>query len=192
MRANDLVVDSTFVYDQYDQGAVADPNIPIITGPSAVTSVNAGAGPIIVINGGATGLAFSTGSSTISLAGTLVAANGGTGIASYAVGDIIFASAATTLAKLADVTTGNALISGGVGVAPSYGKIGLTTHVSGILPNVNGGMVKINTAAVAPTVNDDTAAGYSVNSLWTDTVTDTGYMCMDATNGAAIWKQVTA
>jgi hypothetical protein len=31
------------------------------------------------------------------------------------------------------------LISGGVGVAPSYGKIGLTTHVSGILPVATGG-----------------------------------------------------
>jgi hypothetical protein len=31
------------------------------------------------------------------------------------------------------------LISGGVGVAPSYGKIGLTTHISGTLPVANGG-----------------------------------------------------
>jgi hypothetical protein len=64
---------------------------------------------------------------------------GGTGQTSYAVGDILFADTATTLAKLADVATGNALISGGVGVAPSYGKIGLTTHVSGVLPVANGG-----------------------------------------------------
>lgn len=64
---------------------------------------------------------------------------GGTGITSYAVGDLLYADTTTTLAKLADVATGNALISGGVGVAPSWGKIGLTTHVSGILPVVNGG-----------------------------------------------------
>jgi hypothetical protein len=43
------------------------------------------------------------------------------------------------LAKLADVAVGNALISGGVGSAPSYGKIGLATHVSGTLPVANGG-----------------------------------------------------
>ena len=67
------------------------------------------------------------------------AAYGGTGIASYAIGDILYASGATTLSKLADVATGNALISGGVGVAPSWGKIGLTTHVSGTLPIANGG-----------------------------------------------------
>lgn len=69
----------------------------------------------------------------------VTAAQGGTGINSYAVGDIIYASAATTLAKLAGVATGNALISGGVTTAPSWGKIGLTTHVSGILGSANGG-----------------------------------------------------
>lgn len=70
---------------------------------------------------------------------TILATKGGTGQTSYAVGDLIYADTTTTLAKLPDVATGNALISGGVGVAPSYGKIGLTTHVSGVLPVANGG-----------------------------------------------------
>jgi hypothetical protein len=71
---------------------------------------------------------------------TTIAVNkGGTGLTSYAVGDIVYASASTTLAKLAGVATGNSLISGGIGVAPSWGKIGLTTHVSGTLPVVSGG-----------------------------------------------------
>ena len=69
----------------------------------------------------------------------LAVADGGTGLSTYTVGDILYASATSTLAKLPDVATGNALISGGVGVAPQYGKIGLTTHVSGVLPVANGG-----------------------------------------------------
>jgi hypothetical protein len=64
---------------------------------------------------------------------------GGTGQTSYAVGDLLYADTTTTLAKLPDVATGNALISGGVSTAPSWGKIGLTTHVSGTLPTANGG-----------------------------------------------------
>jgi hypothetical protein len=64
---------------------------------------------------------------------------GGTGQTSYAVGDLLYASTTTALSKLADVAVGNALISGGVGSAPSYGKIGLATHVSGTLPVANGG-----------------------------------------------------
>ena len=66
-------------------------------------------------------------------------ANGGTGLASYHVGDLIYATGATTLASLADVAAGNALISGGISLVPSYGKIGLTTHVSGTLAAGNGG-----------------------------------------------------
>ena len=71
------------------------------------------------------------------LSATLVATSGGTGQSSYAVGDLLYASTTTALSKLADVATGNAIISGGVGVAPSYGKIGLSTHVSGNLPVTN-------------------------------------------------------
>ena len=73
------------------------------------------------------------------VSGVLPVANGGTNIATYTIGDILYASTAGVLTPLADVATGNAIISGGVGVAPSYGKIGLTTHVSGILPVANGG-----------------------------------------------------
>lgn len=69
----------------------------------------------------------------------LKATAGGTGQTSYTTGDLLYASSSTALSKLADVATGNALISGGVGVAPSWGKIGLTTHVSGTLPTANGG-----------------------------------------------------
>jgi hypothetical protein len=76
---------------------------------------------------------------TLGWTGQLSAARGGTGTGVYVVGDILYADTTSTLAKLADVATGNALISGGVGVAPSYGKIGLTTHVSGVLPTANGG-----------------------------------------------------
>lgn len=72
---------------------------------------------------------------------TIAAGYGGTGQATYAVGDILFASGATALSRLADVATGNALLSGGVGVAPAWGKVGLATHVSGNLPvaNLNSG-----------------------------------------------------
>jgi len=71
---------------------------------------------------------------------------GGTGFGTYAVGDLLYADTTTSLAKLADVAVGNALISGGVGSAPSWGKIGLATHVSGTLPIANGGT---NTSATA-------------------------------------------
>ena len=98
--------------------------------------------------------------STADISGVLPAVNGGTGQSSYAVGDLVYASTTTAISKLADVATGNALISGGVGVAPSYGKVGLTTHVSGVLPVANGG-TNASTAGIASfnNITGYTAAG---------------------------------
>jgi hypothetical protein len=69
----------------------------------------------------------------------VTAVQGGTGQTVYAVGDLLQADTTTTLQRLAAVATGNALISGGVGTISSWGKIGLTTHVSGTLGATNGG-----------------------------------------------------
>jgi hypothetical protein len=71
--------------------------------------------------------------------GTLGAPRGGTGFGSYAVGDLLYADTTTSLAKLADVATGNVLISGGVSTAPAWGKVDLAAAVSGTLPSGNGG-----------------------------------------------------
>lgn len=70
---------------------------------------------------------------------TVPTTKGGTGLTAYTTGDIIYASSSTSMARLAGVATGNALLSGGVGSAPSWGKIDLTTTVTGILPVANGG-----------------------------------------------------
>ena len=76
---------------------------------------------------------------TTHISGVLSGVNGGTGIDSYATGDILFANSSTTLSRLGNVATGNVILSGGVGGSPSYGKVGLTTHVIGTLPVANGG-----------------------------------------------------
>lgn len=71
--------------------------------------------------------------------GVLMPSGGGTGIGSYTPGDLIYASGTTTLSKLHASVSGNALISNGEGFPPAWGKIGLTTHVDGLLPVANGG-----------------------------------------------------
>ena len=112
----------------------------VLTSNGTTWSSSAPASSVTSFSAGSTGFTPSTATTgAVTLAGTLDADNGGTGISSYAVGDVLYANTTSTLAKLADVATGNALISGGVGTAPSYGKIGLTTHVSGTLAATNGG-----------------------------------------------------
>jgi len=72
---------------------------------------------------------------------TIPVADGGTGITSYAVGDLIYASGATTLAKLSAVASGSVLKSAGVTTAPTWGAVDLATDVTGSLPvtRLNGG-----------------------------------------------------
>lgn len=103
---------------------------------------------------------------------TITPAKGGTGLTSYTIGDLLYASASTTLASLADIATGNVLLSGGVGTAPSYGKVGLTTHVSGILPAANGGTGNGFTEFSGPTTSTKTFAlpDASATILTTNTV----------------------
>ena len=47
-------------------------------------------------------------------------------------------------------------------------------------------------ASTDPGVNDDTSAGYVVGSHWINTTADKSFICVDSTNGAAIWTETTA
>ena len=84
------------------------PTIPVTAGVDSIAFGTTGLTPSVATAG------------VITVAGTLAAKNGGTGQSSYTVGDLLYASSSTALSKLADVATGAVLISGGVGVAPSY------------------------------------------------------------------------
>ena len=74
---------------------------------------------------------------TSAMTGTFDGNNFGGG--AIGTGDILYGSAAGVISELAGVATGNVLISGGVSTAPAWGKVGLTTHVSGTLAATNGG-----------------------------------------------------
>jgi hypothetical protein len=64
------------------------------------------------------------------LADPVGVAHGGTGIASYTIGDLLYASGATTLAKRAAVAVGQVLVSGGVGVAPAWSATPVVTTLT--------------------------------------------------------------
>lgn len=47
-------------------------------------------------------------------------------------------------------------------------------------------------ATSAPTVNNDTDEGYEVGSYWFDVTNDKSYACLDITDGAAVWIEITS
>lgn len=112
-------------------------------------------GNALISGGNGTAPAYGKIGLTTHVSGTLPAVNGGTGISLYGIGDIVYANTTTSLASLTATTTGNVLLSGGSATAPAYGKVGLTTHVSGILPIANGG----TGSSTLPAANVTTATG---------------------------------
>ena len=158
---------------------LAGAGISVSGATGSVTITNTG---VLSLAGGTTGLTPATATTgAVTLAGTLIAANGGTGFASYAVGDLLYANSTTTLAKLPDVAIGNALISGGVNTAPSWGKIGLTTHVSGVLPVANGG----TNATATPIAG---AVAYGTGTAYAFTASGSaGQVLTSAGAGVPIW-----
>ncbi len=127
-----------FVQDAVTGGIAGVASFNTRTGAVTLTAgdISFAQGGTSVLVGGALGTP--TSGSLVNCTG-LPAAGGGTGQSTYAVGDLLQATGSTTLSKLAAVATGNVLISGGVTTASSWGKVGLTTHVSGTLPEANGG-----------------------------------------------------
>lgn len=130
----DVVVPSTTQQYWVKNGTTGSFVLGVKTAAGTPVDVAQGAAAILYCNGTEV-VAADTGGISV----PILPADGGTGLTSYTVGDFIYASGATTLSRLANVAAGNVLLSGGVGVASAFGKVGLTTHVSGTLPVANGG-----------------------------------------------------
>lgn len=138
-------------------GVGANPFWNTVTGSGTVTSISG--------SGGTTGLTLTggpiTGAGTLTLGGTLAAVNGGTGLASFVVGDLLYASSTTALSRLAIGSTGQFLnVVGGV---PVWGNIALSNlpaqPTMTVLANITGG----SAVPTAPTVTTllDNAFGSS-------------------------------
>lgn len=99
---------------------------------------------------------------------TLQVIGGGTGQIVYAVGDILYANSATSLAKLPDVATGSVLVSGGIGASPSYSATPFLTSLAlGGASIGSNALAVTGTAAVSSTVTGGTFVP-TLNTIPTD------------------------
>ena len=115
---------------------IAGPGIGVSSTTGNVTVSNTG---VLSFNAGLTGFTPATSTTgAISLGGLLNVAYGGTALSSYTIGDLLYATATTTLSKLAIGVNTYILASTGTApqwVAPSSVVIGSATNLAGGLAN---------------------------------------------------------
>lgn len=104
----DIYNNPDYVRNEYQEQEIPAFFSPTVGGGTPVTSIAGATGPTVTFTG-TTGLTFVGSGSTVTVAGIVVAANGGTGQSSYTKGDLLAASAATTLAKVPVGTDGQVL-----------------------------------------------------------------------------------
>lgn len=164
----------SFIYDGTVWRELVSPTdgVTAVTGGVGITSSGGNTPAISITAGGVSDTELAAGAVVLTgtkVTGSLPATKGGTGQSTYAVGDLLVGGATNTVAKLADVATGNVLRSGGVGVAPAYGKVNLATDQTGTLPIANGG-TGATTAAAARTAL--AATGKVVTNVGNGALTD--------------------
>lgn len=114
------------------------------------------------------------------VSGVLAAANGGTGQSSYAVGDMLYASGATALSKLADVAAGSYLRSGGVTTAPVWSTLTLpnSSTTGDILyassANTTANLADVAVGQVLASGGASTAPAYTANPAVTSLTVTAG------------------
>lgn len=115
--------------------------------------------PIITVDGKGRLTAVSTATPTVT------SVNGVAYPAAGTTGDLLQATAAGTMGRLAAVATGNVLRSGGVGVVSAWGKVAMTTDIVGATPVANGG----TNCSVASGTCVDNVSGFASTGIMSRT-----------------------
>ncbi len=166
-------------------------------GTSSIVATSAGTAGQVLVSGGASAdptWTTATFPTAAGATGTILRSNGTGWVAStdtypntVAAGDIVIATAANVIGSLADVATGQVLMSGGVGVAPAYsgspsvsGSLTAATTVTATLGNItatSGNLVAAgagNGVSLPVTTGTGAASGSVACNGRTGSVTFTG------------------
>ena len=187
-----------------------DSNAKYVNVSQLTTAIGGGTVTSVSGSGGSTGLTLTGGaittSGTLTLGGTLIAGNGGTGQSAYTVGDILYASSTTALAKLGIGSAGQVLKvasglpswatdqnSGGTvtsitnaadsGSGSAITGSGTFTYTGGtnVTTSVSGTTVTINTSA---TTNTGTVTSVATgNGISGGTITTSGTLTVSGGDG---------
>lgn len=132
----------------------------VITGSNGASAVNFTSAPTVKFGCLRTAaMAFS------GFPGSVGPTQGGTGLSSFTQGDLLYASAANTLAALAKSTTStHSLTNTGASNAPAWAQVALASGVSGTLPVANGGTGDTGTAWSTTPISPSSNGGATFNT----------------------------
>jgi hypothetical protein len=153
-------------------------------GTSSIVATSAGTAGQLLVSGGASAdptWTTATFPTTVGAAGTILRSNGTGWVAStdtypdtVVAGDLLLATATNVIGSLADVATGQVLMSGGVGVAPAYsgspsvsGSLTAATTITatlGAITATNGNFVG-STAGSGILLNSPAASGVAASPV---------------------------
>jgi hypothetical protein len=156
-------------------------------GTTATWAASSGGGGVTSFQTSLSGLTPSTATTgVVTLAGTLGATSGGTGFSTYATGDLIYASATNTLAKLAAGTNGFVLtLAGGVPTwaASTGGVTSFSAGTTGFTPSTatTGAITLAGTLNIANGGTGSTTAQTAMNAF-AGAVTSGSYLRGNGTN----------
>ncbi|MBA7682262.1 hypothetical protein ES703_90611 [subsurface metagenome] len=105
----------------------------------------------------------------------------------YYINDVLFSTIGLIDISALAKTDGGIIVGDGTNFVL---ETGITARTSLGLGNVENLKVKLD-GTQAPTVNNDVDEGYTVGSRWIDITNDKEYVCLDNTDGAAVWIETT-
>jgi hypothetical protein len=159
----------------YFSGAAAIASSAALTQHALVVGGGAGAAPTVVgslgttttvLHGNAAGApTFGAVSLTADVSGVLPIVSGGTSFSTYAQGDLLYASATDTLAKLVKSATATRYLANtGASNGPAWDQVNLANGVTGTLPAANGG-TSITTTPTNGQLLIGNGTGYTLATL---------------------------
>jgi hypothetical protein len=132
------------------------------------------------------------------LAAPTVASQAAAAVGMEAIGTSELAAGAVTYAKMQHVSATDRILGRSTAGAGVVEEIACTAAGRALIDDANAAAQRttlsaaraLHSAAAAPTVTDDTNAGYEVGQYWLDTAGKAVYIATDVTAGAAVWQRI--
>jgi len=151
---------------------------------AAATSATNAANSATSAGTSATNAAASASAASTSASGAATSATSAGNSATAAAASQTAAAGSATAAAGSATTASTAATNAGTSATNAAASAASAAASAALVP------LHVFNKVTDPTANDDSADGYGVGSIWVNTATDTAYMAVDVSVGAAVWQNI--